>query len=245
VTNSDHIFLIGVCLLTLPCSAQDGTARLTGKVRDSTGVAVPGTLAELRSESAPETVYRTVADSAGVYHFSMLPTGEYTLKLSIAAFEPLTVKSIHILEGEQKLVPALQLEVVSVGCGGRAVPDYIRLLPSGNHIGNLAGSVKLDKGPMMGKSPPIAGADVTLLCSTGKICGASKTDSKGEFRFKALPTGNVSVRVNRAGFYPLNKPGYKIEDGIESVYSSVYIERCPFGNCDPRLLPKRPLVRCE
>ena len=57
--------------------------------------------------------------------------------------------------------------------------------------------------------------------------------------FETLPPGNLSVRVNRIGFYPLNEPGYTIEEGLESVYWSIYIERCPLGNCDPRLRPEK------
>jgi hypothetical protein len=62
---------------------------------------------------------------------------------------------------------------------------------------------------------------------------------------KSLPPGNVSVHVNRSGFYPLIKPGYMIDEGLESIYWSIPIERCPFGNCDPRLRPKRPSPVCE
>ena len=57
----------------------------------------------------------------GVYHFSGLPTDEYTLKLFSPGFKSLTVKSIHILESEQKSIPTLQLEVGSMAdCGGHA-----------------------------------------------------------------------------------------------------------------------------
>src|SRR5260370_16600334 len=90
------VFLIGVCLLTLPCVAQDGTARLTGKVTDSTGVAVPGTLAELRSERVPERGYRTTADSGGVYAFSRLTTDNSPLKLPSPGFTSLTPHPIPI-----------------------------------------------------------------------------------------------------------------------------------------------------
>lgn len=237
--------LISVYLLTLTSVAQDGTASLTGVVKDITGVGISGTHAELRSETASDRSFRTAADSTGVYHFSGLLTGEYTLKLSGPGFKSLTVKSIHISEDEQKSLPTLQLEVGSVGCGGHSVPlDYIRLLPPGDHIGNLGGSVRIDRGPMVGKSPPIAGADVTLMCSRGKVC-RTKTDSNGEFVFKALPPGNLAVRVTRPGFYPLTVPGYAIEEGLESIYQSIYLERCPLGNCDPRLRPKRPPAGCE
>src|SRR5262245_10760145 len=214
-----------ICLLALRSVAQDSAARLTGKVRDITGAGVSGTQAELLSETVSNRKFRTSADSAGVYDFSRLPTDEYTLKLFSPGFKSLTVKSIHILDSEQKALPTLQLEVGSMAdCGGHAVLDYIRFVPSGDHFGNLRGSVRIDQGPMVGNSPPIAGADITLICSAGKVCGATKTNADGEFMFKTVPPGNLSVRVNHAGFYPLNEPGYTVEEGLESVYWSIYVE---------------------
>jgi hypothetical protein len=174
-----------------------------------------------------------------------LPTDEYTLKLLSPGFRSLTVKSIHILESEQKSLPTLQLQVGLPACGGYALLDYIRLLPSGDHFGNLIGKVRIDQKPFVEKSPPIAGADITLMCDTGTVCGSTKTNSTGEFMFRTLPAGNLSVRVNRPGFYPLIEAGYAIEEGLESIYWSVYMERCPRGNCDPRLRPKKRVGTCE
>jgi Carboxypeptidase regulatory-like domain len=228
-----------------PAVAQLGGAGLTGRVKDITGGGVSGAQAELRSETVSGRSFRTSADASGLYNFSGLPKDEYTLKLVSSGFKSLTVKSIRVLENEQKSLPALQLEVgLMADCGGHAVLDYIRFLPSENHLGNLSGRIRVDQGPVV-ESPPVVGADVTLMCSTGRVCGATKTDSDGAFMFKALPPGSLSVRVNRTGFYLLNEPGYTIEEGLESVYGPIYIERCPLGNCDPRLRPKKPLATCE
>jgi Carboxypeptidase regulatory-like domain len=131
-------------------------------------------------------------------------------------FQSLTVKSIQIVEGELKSVPDLRLKIGD--CGGHAVRDYIRFLPWGVRVGNLGGSVRLDQGPLVGKSPPIAGADVTLICGLGTACGATKTDSNGDFIFKNLPPGSLSVRVNLEGFYPINEHDYTVEEGLESIY---------------------------
>ncbi len=63
----------------------------------------------------------------------------------------------------------------------------------------------------------VANADVTLVCSTGKVCGETKTDSDGEFLFKAL-----REQVERPGFYALAEPGYAIGEGLELVYFNLY-----------------------
>ena len=227
---------IAMCMLVLPSVAQDGTASLTGKVQDVRDVGVPGTLAELNQ-------FQAFADAAGVYRFAGLPAGEYRLKLSQSGFRSSIIKSIHILYGEQKSTPVVHLAIAGCGIDAGAQFDSIRFLPSGDNIGNLGGSVRLDKG--RGKSVPISGADVTLLCSTGKACGAAKTDSRGEFLFQSLAPGGFSVRVTGKGFYPQASPSYTVEGGIESVYTSIYIERCHLGNCDPKRRPKKPPALCE
>ena len=240
-------FTFGLSLfLVLPSVAQDATASLTGVVQAITREGLPHALAELRSETSPGRAFRTQADNSGTYRFSGLPADEYTLKLGSAGFSQRTVKSIHISEGEQKLLPSLKLSVGSVAdCGGHAVLNYLRLLPSSGYVGNLRGSVRLDRGPMVRSGPAITGADVTLICGRGTVCGSTKTNSSGEFIFTNLSPGTFTIRVVRAGFYQLDKPGYHIEEGTESVYWPIYVERCPLGNCDPRRRPKKPPARCE
>jgi hypothetical protein len=237
--------LIGMCFLTLPSVAQVGSASLTGDVKDITGAEVSNAQVELRSETVSDRTFQTSTDSTGKYHFSGLPKDEYALKLVRPGFKWLTVKSIHVLESEQKLLPTLQLQLGSMAdCGGHAVLDYVRLQPTEDHVGNLVGSIRIEQSPFVEKSPPITGADVTLICRSG-VCGSTKTDADGVFMFKTQPAGNLSLRVNRTGFYPLVEPGYMIEEGLESVYLSIYLERCPRGNCDPTSRPKRPLAICE
>jgi hypothetical protein len=206
--------------------------------------ALARTVADLESERPPISRFQAVADAAGVFRFAGLPAGEYDLRLTQAGFKRLAVKSIHVLDGEQKLLPVLQLAIGEVAdCGGHAVLDYIRFLPLEDQVGNLSGTVRVDQVPWVADSPPVVGAEVTLICSTG-ACGATTTDSNGEFQFRAVPSGDFSVRVTNSGFYPLAEPRYTIKPGLESIYLPIYIERCYLGNCDPKLRPKKPLAIC-
>jgi hypothetical protein len=231
--------VIALSLLALPSVAQDGTASLTGKAQSIDGAMLPGTTAVLESELAG-TIRSAVADDGAVFRFAGLPAGDYTLSLYQMGFQVLIVKSVHVLDGEQKSIPDLKLAILA--CEIHPVLGYIRLLSSGDNSGNLGGTVRLDSG--YGRTP-IAGADVTLICGAGRVCGAAKTDSNGDFLFGALPPGNVSVQVNRAGFYPQSEPGYSVEPERERIYSPIYMERCTQGNCDPKLRPEKGIVVCE
>ena len=152
---------IGTCLRVLPSPSQDGISTLTGTVRDITGGGVSRAEVELRSETSPERAFRTHAGASGVYRFSALPADEYTLKLFSMGFQSLTVKSIHISDGEQKSIPVLELTVGGM-CWNHSIPRpvYYRLLPSGSRAGSFAGSVGLEPGPTVSRSRPLAGAEV-------------------------------------------------------------------------------------
>ena len=219
-------------------------ASLTGNVLDITGARVAGTYAELSSETSPQRVYKAQANESGEYRFVGLLSDDYKLTLMRAGFKSLKVRSIRISDREHKVMPVLTLDVASSGCGnGRPVLDYLRFLSSATHTGDFGGSVRLDRGTVAG--PPVVGADVTLICAKGKVCGHTVTDAMGDFSFNDLPPNEFTVRVTRSGYYPLEVPGYLVMEGLASTYYPEWLERCPRGNCDPQLRPKRPLAICE
>jgi len=232
---------MGICFLAVRSMAQEGTANLAGKVVDITGAGVSGTVADLRSEQSPPQKYRSVADDSGVYGFPAVFGGAYTLELQQLGFRRLILKQIYVAEGEQKALPTLRIDV-DVVCSPHAVVEYLRLE---EHQGGLAGTIRVDRGLLHNDGALIGSARVTLICGNGTVCGATITNAKGKFAFQNLSPGNFSIRANHVGFYPLEETGYEVREGLESIYYSMYLERCPLGNCGPRLRHKRPPTRCE
>jgi len=110
--------------------------------------------------------------------------------------------------------PPFELSVGRPCSGGPPLLDYIRLLEPAAERGELGGTVKLDQGPVI----RLEGVEVILI------------HGKRPFGFTS---------VNHRGFYPLKKAGYEVEKGRRRVYYPIYIERCPRGNCDPGLAPKK------
>ncbi len=57
-----------------------------------------------------------------------------------------------------------------------------------------------------------------------------------------LSAGVYGLNFRRDGFYPENATGYEytVNAGWESVYAPKLLEKCPNGNCDPKLRPQRP-----
>lgn len=233
---------MGICFLAAPAIAQEVSASLAGKVEDVRGVGVAGTYADLREAEEPYERHRAIADTVGMFRFPALFGGEYTLELQHSGFTRLIVKGIHVSEREQKTLPTLRIDVGYLDCSFHAVLDYLRL---GGEQGSLTGGVRVEQVPYTRNSKPIGGTELTLICGKGTVCGSAKTNSQGEFSFQNLSPGNYSIRANHAGFYPLEEPGYEVREGLESINYPMYLERCPLGNCDPRLRPKKPPARCE
>jgi hypothetical protein len=224
-------------------AAQDTSATVSGEVRDIIGVAIAATNAELKLQDPPGSIYSVRTDNEGKFRFSGLPPGTYTLKLAQPGFKELTLKSIQVESGEQKILPLLRLDVSTGACGG-AVIDYFQLLSTEQLVGNLRGHVLHEQKRYPG--PAIAHAVVKLLCDDGKVCGETKTDVNGEFILVNLSAQDgYTIRVTHPGFYPLEESGYEIREGFDSTYWPVTLERCPLGNCDPALRPKRRLGVCE
>jgi hypothetical protein len=92
----------------------------------------------------------------------------------------------------------------------------------------------------------MAEVEVTLVCRTFSPCRSTKTDSTGRFVFETLSPGVYGLNFRRDGFYPVNAAGYSytVNVGWESRYY-MSLERCPNGNCDPKLRPKPPIAYCE
>lgn len=233
-----------LCLWVLPVTAQNGTASLSGHLRDITGASIYGAGAELRSEKPPGRLFKAISDESGKYSFSNLAADEYTLKLQRAGFASLTLKAIQIGEGEEKTIPSLELSI-GPGCGGYAIVDYLTLLPTTNGKGSLRGNVRLDQGLNKPLGRPIEGVDVALLCSVDSYCRKTKANSNGEFMFLDLPAGHYAISFRARSFYPLFLRDFFVEDGVESNYLPVGIEACPRGDCNPSRRPKRPLAVCE
>ncbi len=213
-----------LALLLVPLAVR--AASLTGIVVDQTGAYVPHIAVELDSATSKVKVQ---TDDVGVYQFSNLPAGEYSLTIQVPGFITRRVKSIGLLEGEQKGLPDITIDIAPCGWLSR---DIV-LLP-GVLFGTLSGSV----------DPAAKDVDVTLVCRRFSACSSTRTDSNGHFSFETLPAGVYGLNFQRPGFYPERATEYRyiVNAGWESVYRPMVLEKCPNGNCDPR--PQR-LVHCE
>jgi hypothetical protein len=97
-----------VLLLWSPASAQTGTGRISGVVRDASGAVVPGVTIVATHEETGITQH-TVTTEAGLYVFPSLPVGPYTVKAELSGFRSVS-RQKNILSVGTDLNIAFDLE---------------------------------------------------------------------------------------------------------------------------------------
>src|SRR6267142_3238212 len=79
--------------LPSPSSAQQA-ARITGRVTDETGGALPGVTVELRSASG--SPLETITSAGGDYAFETVQAGTYQLSFTLINFASLTRRDVRL-----------------------------------------------------------------------------------------------------------------------------------------------------
>ncbi len=93
--------LVTLALVLAPAgvAAQDGASRLTGRVTDSSGAALPGVTVTLSSPRLAGTL-TAITDGTGQYTFPALPPDIYAVGFELTGFEPHTALSVRLGPGE-------------------------------------------------------------------------------------------------------------------------------------------------
>src|SRR5437667_9846559 len=92
--------------------AQTATSRITGTVGDASGALVPGAMVSAKNDATGVT-YTQMTTEAGLYGFSSLPVGTYTITVALPGFKTAS-KTGNILEVKTPLVINMSLEVGGV-----------------------------------------------------------------------------------------------------------------------------------
>src|SRR5438309_11386765 len=91
------LLLFFTSLLSVPSlmAQTPGTGALTGTVKDPSGGVIPNATVTLTSvDTGQARTTMTAAD--GVYHFSLLPPGNYRVKIESSGFKPVEVPSVTV-----------------------------------------------------------------------------------------------------------------------------------------------------
>ena len=131
--NCNSLFrnlLLVIAAFGLACFSahgQVGSASLSGVVQDPGGAVIAGANVDLQNDvSAAQRASRT--DSAGLFSFQAVPSGDYTLTVEQKGFKKLIRQSVHLNPGDTLSLTDLRLsvgevtEAVSVSANASGLP---------------------------------------------------------------------------------------------------------------------------
>src|SRR5437762_12486847 len=144
-------FLILIALGLTAAIAQTGSSNLTGSVRDVNGAVVPGATVTAKNEATGVTSTQTTTDS-GLYAFSSLPVGKYTITVEKQGFKTLQ-KTNNVLEVGIPLTVDVALEVGQVSETVNVQGGLEQLQTANATIGNVVEQKAIETLPLNGRNP--------------------------------------------------------------------------------------------
>jgi len=189
--------------------AQVTTASLGGTVADATGAVIPG--AAVTAKNIANGFVRTAkTNGVGIFIFSSLDSGDYTITVKAPGFETSVQKGIHLDPGDSrtmsaiKLVPgAAETETIVVNAGETAVletgersdlitaADLERLSTEGRDVTEL---LKILPGSAINVGNGAFGAGSANSNGTYDPGQVTVGGGSGSYSMSGAPTNGVSVR---------------------------------------------------
>src|SRR5919198_1447554 len=148
------VLTIALVALASPCFAQRITATIRGTVTDTSGAVVPGASVTVTNENTG-FARSTVTNDVGSYSFVELPTGTYTIEVSLSGFKSVVRKGIVLdvadVRGEDVRLEAgtltetvtvqsraLAVQTIGGEVAGLVTGEQVRELPlNGRHFFQL------------------------------------------------------------------------------------------------------------
>src|SRR5712671_1452516 len=143
--------LILFVVFALTAVAQPGTSNITGTVRDTAGAVVPGATVTAKNEATGVTSTQTTNES-GLYSFSSLPVGYYTITIEKQGFKTLQ-NTKNALEVGTPLTVDAALEVGQLSETVTVMGGTEQLQTANATIGNVVEQKAIEALPLNGRNP--------------------------------------------------------------------------------------------
>jgi hypothetical protein len=102
-----------VATFAAPAYAQQQTGAITGRAVDTSGGALPGVTVAIASPNMIGGARTAVTDDQGVYRFTLLPGGTYTVTFTLPGFSTLNVEGVSLSAGATMTING-KLEVATL-----------------------------------------------------------------------------------------------------------------------------------
>jgi len=139
-----------ICLFLCPTAFSQGTAQISGTVRDQSGAVLPGV--EVNATQTATGAKRTaVSDEAGLYVLTNLPIGPYMVEASLPGFKSYVRSGIILQVGSNPVVPiVLQVGQVAEQVEVKADAALVEVRSTG--VGQMIDNQRVLQLPLNGRN---------------------------------------------------------------------------------------------
>ncbi len=102
-----------VTSFAMPALAQEQTGNITGRAVDTSGGALPGVTVSITSSNLIGGARTAVTDEQGIYRFTLLPGGIYTVSFNLTGFTNLNIEGVKLSAGATMTING-KLDVASL-----------------------------------------------------------------------------------------------------------------------------------
>ncbi len=191
-------FFLALCCL--PARAQDRAA-LNGTVTDPSGSAVTGAAVELKS-TATGLHRETLTNEKGIYEFTPLPVGSYSVTFSKAGFRSSTIDKVDLLYGQTRTLDT-RLEVGATFEAVQVTAAVEGLNRTNAEVGGVIEAPQIKEIPVDGRNWATLMTLAPGAVNTGdgsqrsiRFDGHSLDDSN--FTFDGIDTSGVQEQTQKA-----------------------------------------------
>lgn len=104
------LLLVGAGVVSLPATAQTINATLGGIVADPTGARIPGATVMLINQ-ATKGIRKVTSNGEGLFVFSSIPAGTYTLKITEEGFETFLERDIELNPNDDRRLNNIAMKI--------------------------------------------------------------------------------------------------------------------------------------
>jgi hypothetical protein len=214
---------------------QVGSASLGGLVTDPSGARVPGasvTLHNLQSGSDRTTK----GNGEGAFTFSAIPSGDYSLTISLKGFKNFTLSRVHLDPGDDKSIADIHLSVGSIN-ETVTVQETVAGIPlDSGQLSSTITSGDLEQLSMVGRDATelqrvLPGFTIRNLGSTNTAPDFSTVTvgAPNAYASNGSPVAGVTLKLDGANITDAGSFGASLFNINSSFVSEVQVQTSNFG----------------
>jgi len=230
------VFLSATLLATTSSlRAQVGSASLSGLVQDPSGAIIPGASVTVHNLANGSDRTETT-NGSGVFTFSAISSGDYSLTVTRSGFKSFTENLIHLDPGDNKSVPDIHLAVGSISETVSVQENVSGLSLDNGQLSATISASDLERLSIVGRDATelqrtLPGFAIRSLGSTNTAPDFSQVQvgQPTPYASNGAPVAGITLKLDGANLTDAGNFGANLQNINNSFVSEVQLQTSNFG----------------